>query len=428
MSFPIERLTSNKEPLFPRVRSGTEFFAQALPDLRRLLEECLRIQKERTGDSLMALGQQTERVRSASVGSLDTHKLDRQLRRLREAQRAHGQESQLLSIELAPLARCLSDLRDGIAHAFRHDRSETGEQIRGMGKELSPPATLDTLAETTVMLARLLDAGKELLRARTGGGEPHWESSLKERLEVRIRWMIRRDMPEVLAVEDASFKFPWNDDDFIRYLRQRNCIGVVAEREERGASNEKMEGRIIGTIVYELHERSIHVLDFAVAPDCRRKRVGSQMVEKLLSKLSPSGRQFLSFEVPLTEAAQAAPFLSSHDIHPKQRTPSPGTRTVRFESKPVQKLEEAEGRKHVELSPRTITIHTPQEARGEWAILLRKESAERDTACTTTLPTAQEGAEEIDVLPQSVVTLTPQEAFEGAQPAQTKAQEEGKQA
>src|SRR5690606_11527131 len=67
---------------------------------------------------------------------------------------------------------------------------------------------------------------------------PTWKEAFmniqsKERLRVHIRWMIRRDMPEVLQIEKASFEFPWYEDDFIRCLRQRNCIGMVAEQGER---------------------------------------------------------------------------------------------------------------------------------------------------------------------------------------------------
>ena len=55
----------------------------------------------------------------------------------------------------------------------------------------------------------------------------------KEQVRVHIRWMIRRDMPEVLQAEQASFEFPWTEEDFLRCLRQRNCIGMVAEQGEK---------------------------------------------------------------------------------------------------------------------------------------------------------------------------------------------------
>jgi ribosomal-protein-alanine N-acetyltransferase len=106
-------------------------------------------------------------------------------------------------------------------------------------------------------------------------------------VRVHIRWMIRRDMPEVLATEKASFEFPWLEDDFIRCLRQRNCIGMVAEHDDR----------VVGFMIYELHKARIHVLNLAVSPDCRRRGVGSQMVAKLAAKLSPQRRSRIVLEV-----------------------------------------------------------------------------------------------------------------------------------
>ena len=55
----------------------------------------------------------------------------------------------------------------------------------------------------------------------------------KEQVRVHIRWMIRRDMPEVLQTEQESFDYSWTEEDFLRCLRQRNCIGMVAEQGER---------------------------------------------------------------------------------------------------------------------------------------------------------------------------------------------------
>lgn len=102
-----------------------------------------------------------------------------------------------------------------------------------------------------------------------------------------IRWMIRRDMPAVLAIESQSFEYSWTEDDFIRCLRQRNCIGMVAEQNEQ----------VVGFMIYELHKNRLHILNFAVSPDCRRQGVGRAMVGKLLSKLSHERRNRIMLEV-----------------------------------------------------------------------------------------------------------------------------------
>src|SRR6056297_3335789 len=99
--------------------------------------------------------------------------------------------------------------------------------------------------------------------------------------------MIRRDMPAVLAIENKSFEFAWNEDDFIRCLRQRNCIGMVAEADDR----------VVGFMIYELHKTRLHILNFAVDPIYRRRGVGNTMLEKLLGKLSHERRNRIMLEV-----------------------------------------------------------------------------------------------------------------------------------
>ncbi len=104
---------------------------------------------------------------------------------------------------------------------------------------------------------------------------------------VHIRWMIRRDMPEVLGIETGCFEFPWCEDDFIRCLRQRNCIGMVAEYDER----------VVGFMIYELHKNRLHILNFAVHPNFRRRGIARSMVRKLIGKLSQQRRNRILLEI-----------------------------------------------------------------------------------------------------------------------------------
>ena len=104
---------------------------------------------------------------------------------------------------------------------------------------------------------------------------------------VHIRWMIRRDMPAVLEIESQGFEFPWSEDEFIRCLRQRNCIGMVAEQDDQ----------VVGFMIYELHKNRLHILNFAVAAEARRSGVGKAMCEKLISKLSHDRRNRIMLEV-----------------------------------------------------------------------------------------------------------------------------------
>lgn len=110
------------------------------------------------------------------------------------------------------------------------------------------------------------------------------------RLDVSIRWLIRRDMPQVLSIEEQSFGCPWSEENFATALRQRNCIGIVATPTEEFNT-------VLGFMLYELHKARLHVLNFAVHQSYRRVGIGTAMIDKLKSKLSPGRRWIARMEV-----------------------------------------------------------------------------------------------------------------------------------
>lgn len=124
----------------------------------------------------------------------------------------------------------------------------------------------------------------------------------KINLTTNIRWMIRRDMADVLAIENESFEFPWTEEEFVRCLGQRNCIGMVGE-------NDKDE--IVGFMLYELHKNRLHLLNLAVSAQCRRQRVATAMIDKLVSKLSWERRNRIMLEVRETNLTAQLFFKSA---------------------------------------------------------------------------------------------------------------------
>lgn len=122
-------------------------------------------------------------------------------------------------------------------------------------------------------------------------------------IPVHIRWMIRRDMNEVLEIESQSFEYPWSEEDFIRCLSERNCIGMVAEHDDR----------IAGFMIYEIQNTRLHLLNLAVHQSMRRAGVGRQMIDKLASKLVHRRRRQILLEVRETNLA-AQMFFRSLDF------------------------------------------------------------------------------------------------------------------
>jgi len=106
-------------------------------------------------------------------------------------------------------------------------------------------------------------------------------------LGIHVRWMIRRDMPEVLGIEQEAFEFPWSEEDFTRCLRQRNCIGMVAE----------IADSVVAFMIYELHRSRLHMINFAVTRSHRRLGIGTHMLDKLIGKLTPDRRGRIVLEV-----------------------------------------------------------------------------------------------------------------------------------
>ena len=112
-------------------------------------------------------------------------------------------------------------------------------------------------------------------------------STTRRTLPVQIRWLIRRDMPDVLDIERACFENAWDEEDFLTCLRTRNCIGMVAEHKHE----------IVGFMVYELHKSKLRILNFAVAPRAQGLGVGAQLIQRLQDKLSQQRRKQIIADV-----------------------------------------------------------------------------------------------------------------------------------
>lgn len=126
------------------------------------------------------------------------------------------------------------------------------------------------------------------------------EEEISETKNYHVRWFIRRDMAEVLAIEaknhsfmDPDFevlqttKIAWSEEDFLRNLRQRNVIGMVVEKGEA----------VVGYIIYELHKHKIEILKLDADRTLDWRIILKATLEKMYSKLSSGRREKLEFIV-----------------------------------------------------------------------------------------------------------------------------------
>ena len=119
-----------------------------------------------------------------------------------------------------------------------------------------------------------------------------------------------------------ALKSDADDREFLRVLRQRNCIGMVAEADDR----------VLGFMIYTLHKSHLQVSKFAVVPEARRRGVGRQMMAKLFGKLGERRHRIL-ITAPLSERCDGPLFLKAMGFIATMvfsDTPEPGIDTLEF--------------------------------------------------------------------------------------------------
>lgn len=119
---------------------------------------------------------------------------------------------------------------------------------------------------------------------------------------IRLRWMIASDLPEVLAIERASFAHPWGERQFVEVCSARDRSIMVAENDDA-----KHGERIVGFMAYGFEDGTadsdgkFHLINLAVCPFCRRRGIGRMLLEHLVSKLAAAndrkGRKRLQYGV-----------------------------------------------------------------------------------------------------------------------------------
>ena len=101
-----------------------------------------------------------------------------------------------------------------------------------------------------------------------------WAEWDKEEYPLITRWMIRRDMPEVLRIEQLNGQH-WGEEDFIDNLRQRNCIGMVLESQEN----------VVGFVVYSLFKTHLTILKLLVHPEWDQARCFTSILNRMKEKV-----------------------------------------------------------------------------------------------------------------------------------------------
>jgi len=106
------------------------------------------------------------------------------------------------------------------------------------------------------------------------------------------------DLDEVLQIEALCFKTPWSRaaftaelaNDFSRFICARASGGP-------GAAGGGGAGPIAGFAIYWLVEGEVHLINFAVRPDLRRRGIGRSMMEYILADGAAARARIATLEV-----------------------------------------------------------------------------------------------------------------------------------
>ncbi|MGE0683225.1 MAG: ribosomal protein S18-alanine N-acetyltransferase [Candidatus Binatia bacterium] len=105
--------------------------------------------------------------------------------------------------------------------------------------------------------------------------------------DIFLRALVEKDLPTVLAIEEASFLSPWTRASFLHELHSSHSQLTVAEQQ----------GEIIGYICCWYVVDEVHILDIAVRPESRRQGVGERLLRHALAIGRQKGAQSANLEV-----------------------------------------------------------------------------------------------------------------------------------
>ena len=94
-------------------------------------------------------------------------------------------------------------------------------------------------------------------------------------IPVRVRWMVSKDLDQVLDLEETGYDAPWSRQNFKEVLMVRNTVGLVAECDK---------SLILGFAIYQVSKKSMHVLSLTARPV--RRGIGRQLMFHLFGMLN----------------------------------------------------------------------------------------------------------------------------------------------
>ena len=104
---------------------------------------------------------------------------------------------------------------------------------------------------------------------------------------IRFERMSTAHVPQVAELEKLCFSRPWSENSIASELRNPLSLWIVAVEDDV----------VAGYIGSQSVEGEADMMNVAVHPDYRRRGIGAQLVEHLITALREAGNHMLALEV-----------------------------------------------------------------------------------------------------------------------------------
>ncbi len=104
-----------------------------------------------------------------------------------------------------------------------------------------------------------------------------------------IRELNLRDLPAIDEIEKRSYPTPWSRSMFAGELAKPSSICIGAFEDETSA--------LLGYLIISRYVDAWHVMNLAVAPEHRRRRIATELMEQLFELTAGDGRRGYTLEV-----------------------------------------------------------------------------------------------------------------------------------
>ncbi len=92
---------------------------------------------------------------------------------------------------------------------------------------------------------------------------------------IQVRRLTFADLPQVVAIERRAFASPWSLAMFVLELSKPSGVCLAAE----------VEGELVGYLICSRYDTVWHVMNVAVDPDLRRRRIATTLLETLIARV-----------------------------------------------------------------------------------------------------------------------------------------------